>query len=147
MAIPSTQGGLPIAREQYFDQGENVDVSQVLGRGGVVNAGQTSNNQLYGQAMATDGITATPAATQANAVLITTPLFRVTTSAAGSGVLLPPAVRGMEVTLANDGVNTIQVFASGTDTINAVAGSTGVTQIATNVTIYIAFSNGLWRTK
>lgn len=155
MAIPSTTaGGIPIGRAQYIDQGEHLDVSQVLAPGGSVNAGQTWNNQLYGQAMAQDNIVATPAGTQATSLLITGPLGRIiTVASANDGVLLPPAVRGMEILLVNDAaVNAAKVFASGTDTINGTAGATGVALAAVNgggagPTIYICFTNGAWRTK
>ena len=144
MAIPSTT-----ARATFIDQGEHLDVSQVQTPGGQVAAGQTWNNQLYGQAMATDGITATPGASQATALLLTAPLNRITTAAVGSGVLLPPAIRGMEVVIDNNGANPTTVFASGTDTINGTAGATGVALAVDTVgpTIYFCFSNGLWRTK
>lgn len=136
------------ARSVWMDLGEQLDVSQVVNQGGSILAGQAFNNQLYGQSMGTDTITATPGATQGTALLLTAPLNRITTAAVGSGVLLPPAIRGMEVVITNDGANTTQVFASGTDTINGTAGSTGVAlTVAASPTIYIAFSNGLWRTK
>ena len=139
-----------LSRQVFEDRGEQMDVSQVLSPGGSIQAAQTWNNHLYGQGMATDNITATPAATQSTALLLTTPLNRITTAAAGSGVLLPPAIRGMEVVIANDGANATQVFASGTDTINGTAGSTGVSLPISGTggpTIYFAFSNGTWRTK
>lgn len=138
-----------LSRQVFEDRGEQMDVSQVLTPGGSIAAGQTWNNQLYGQAMSTDNITATPSGTQSNSLLLTTPLNRITTAAAGSGVLLPPAIRGMEVVIDNNGANAVQVFASGTDTINGTAGATGVALAVDTVgpTIYFCFSNGLWRTK
>jgi hypothetical protein len=137
------------ARQVFEDRGEQLDASQILLVGGSIAAGQTYNNQLYGQSMATDTITATPAATQGTALLLTTPLNRITTAAAGSGVLLPPAIRGMEVVIDNNGANATQVFGSGTDTINGTAGATGVALAVDTVgpTIYFCFSNGAWRTK
>lgn len=143
-----------VARDQYIDQGEGLDILQVLGQGGVVKTGQTLSGLFYGQSMAQDNITATPAGTQATSVPITTALARITTVAsANDGVLLPPAIRGMEISIVNDAaLNSAKVFASGTDTINGTAGATGVALAAVagggaGPTIYYCFSNGAWRTK
>ena len=142
------------ARAVFEDRGENLDVSQVTGPGNVVNAGQTWNNQLYGQAMAQDTITAVHPGAQSTAFAITSPLARVTTVAsAGDGVLLPPSVRGMEIAIVNDAVtNACQVYASGSDTINGTAGSAGISLAAQNgggtgPTIFYCYTNGAWRTK
>lgn len=164
MAIPSaTAGGIPLARAQYIDQGEHLDVSQVLAPGGSVNAGQTWNNQLYGQAMAQDNVAAAVAGTQAGGVPIVGPLIRVTSNSAGS-VTLPPAIRGMEVTVVCDtpgAASTALVFPasqaqggiSGGDTINSLAANASFTlNSSVNTTpgvptIFICFTNGFWRTK
>jgi hypothetical protein len=50
----------------------------------------------------------------------------VTTAASGTGVILPVGVIGMRITIFNDGANAITVYASGSETIDTVAGSTGV---------------------
>ncbi len=52
---------------------------------------------------------------------------RVTTAASGTGVILPVGVVGMRIAVFNDGVNAIKVYASGSETIDGTAGSTGVT--------------------
>jgi hypothetical protein len=143
-----------IARDVYEDRGENLDIVQVLTPGGGVGTGQSFTGLFYGTAMAQDNITATPSGTQANSVQITTPMARITTVAnANDGVVLPPALRGMEISVVNDAAaNAAKVFATGSDTINGTAGSTGVTLVAQNgagtgPTIYYCFSNGAWRTK
>lgn len=154
MGIPSTSAGEPVARAQYLDQGENIDVSQVLGRGGVVNAGQTSNNQLYGQAMATDNVTAHAGGGQANGVPVTTPLFRVTTvGSAADSITLPNAIRGMEILVLNDAAaNSMNVFPATGETINAGAANAALAVAAQNgagtgPTIFVCYTNGAWRTK
>lgn len=162
MAIPSvTAGGIPVGRTQYLDQGEHLDVSQVLAPGGSVNAGQTWNNQLYGQAMAQDNITAKAGGGQALGVPVTAPLVRVTVvGSAGDSITLPPAIRGMEVTVVNDAaVNAMNVFpasaaqggAAGGDAINSLAANAAFSQTVSSTptapTIFICFSNGFWRTK
>jgi hypothetical protein len=142
------------ARDQYIDQGEHIDLVQTLTPGGPVASGQTWNGQLYGQQMAQDNVTATHLGTQATSLLVTGPMIRVTTVAsAADSILLPPSVRGMEIVVVNDAAaNAMQVFASGTDTINGTAGATGVSVAALNgsgagPTIFYCFSNGAWRTK
>lgn len=158
MATPSTAAGLPSARDQWMDRGENLDVSQVIGLGGVVNSGQTWNNQLYGQAMAQDTITATASGTQANGFKVLGPLARVTVVATiADSITLPPAIRGMEITVANDAVNSMNVFPSsaaqggvtGGDTINSLAANAAFAQAGGSAApiIFICFTNGFWRTK
>jgi len=163
MAIPSvTAGGIPVGRAQYIDQGEHLDVSQVLAPGGSVNAGQTWNNQLYGQAMAQDNVTAHAGGGQASGVPVVGPLIRVTTVAtAADSITLPPAIRGMEVVVVNDAAtNSMNVFpasaaqggAAGGDTINALAANAAfaVAALASSgagPTVFFCFTNGFWRTK
>jgi hypothetical protein len=164
MPIPSTTaGGIPVGRAQYIDQGEHLDVSQVLAPGGSVNAGQTWNNQLYGQAMAQDNVAASVTGTQASGIPITGPLMRVTTVSGGS-VTLPPAIRGMEVTVVCDTpgtASTLNIFpasatqggVAGGDTINSLAANAAfVLNSSANTTagvptIFYCFTNGFWRTK
>jgi hypothetical protein len=152
MAIPSVSGsGLPIARQQFLDQGESIDVSQVLAVGGQVTAGQTFNNQLYGQGMAVDNVTAHAGGGQALGVPITTPLVRVTIVAtAGDSVTLPKAIRGMEIAIANDAAaNSMNVFPAVGESINALGANAAFAEVvsATGPTIFFCFTNGSWRTK
>jgi hypothetical protein len=73
------------------------------------------------------GITAQADGTKANATPLTCRLNQIATVAgANDSVLLPPGEVGMEVFIANDGANVIQVFGAGSDTIDAVATATGV---------------------
>jgi len=163
MAIPTTTaGGQPIAREQYIDQGEHIDAVQILFPGGQVAAGQTYNNQLYGQSMAQDNVTAHAGGGQANAFAITGPLIRVTiVASAADSIVLPPAIRGMEVVVVNDAAaNAMNVFpasaaqggVAGGDSINALAANTALSVAAVNgggagPTVFFCFTNGFWRTK
>ncbi len=72
-------------------------------------------------------------------------LNEVTTSAgAADSCILPPAAAGTIVFLANEGGNTVQVFAQGTDTINGTAGSTGVTQNDNVNTLYFCPRASKW---
>jgi hypothetical protein len=162
MAIPSTQGGVPVARDQYIDQGEALDIVQVLGQGGGVKTGQTVNGFFYGSLMGQDNIVAHAGGGQANAVPITAPLARIVTVAtAADSVVLPPAIRGMEVTVVNDAAaNSANVFpasaaqggVAGGDSINALAANAAFALAAVNgggagPTLFYCFSTGVWRTK
>lgn len=69
---------------------------------------------------------------------------RVGTAAAGTGVTLPSAQPGIFVMLANDGAETLAVYALGSDTINGTAGSTGVTQVTTAAALYFCCVAGKW---
>jgi hypothetical protein len=146
------------ARTVYIDQGEHIDVVQILGQGGIINSGQTWNNLFYGQATVQDNITAHAGGGQANAVAITGPYARITIAAsAGDSVVLPPSIRGMEITVVNDAAaNAVNVFpasaaqggVSGGDAINALGANAAFSlTVAAGPTIFYCFSNGLWRTK
>src|SRR5256885_16994352 len=80
----------------------------------------------------------------ATAAPITTDLNHVTTAAAGTGVALPLGQPGMDLVIFNDGANTIKVYANGSDTIDAVAGATGVSLSATRRCRYICFATNVW---
>jgi hypothetical protein len=151
MAVLNRQG---YARGVFTDFGEQLDVSQVLGLGGIIQAGQTWNNQLYGQAMAQDAVTAKAGGGQQTSgpSLVTGPLIRVTiVASAGDSITLPNATRGMEVAVANDAaVNSMNVFPAVGDSINALAANAAFAMVvsgASGPTIFFCFSNGVWRTK
>jgi hypothetical protein len=85
---------------------------------------------------------------QGSATPITQALANVTTTASGGGVVLPPAKAGMQINVANNGANSLQVYGNGSDTINGTAGSTGVALTAgASFTIFVCFMNGAWLTK
>lgn len=68
-----------------------------------------------------NGLTATPSATQGNAQLVQAAIVRITTAAAASGVRIPPAVPGADLTIINRGANACLVFPSTGDAINGGA--------------------------
>jgi hypothetical protein len=95
-----------------------------------------------------DNITATAGGGQANARQLTRQNSRVTTVAtAGDSVMLPPALPGLELVLVSHGLNPMQVFGNGTDTIDDVATATGVPQMADSTTLYYCMSAGNWYTE
>lgn len=82
-----------------------------------------------------DNLTATAGGGQTNALLLTAYFNRVSTVASGNdSVKLPPNTVspyqlgsvGCQVYVHNSSANSMQVFGSGTDTINGVATGTGV---------------------
>lgn len=65
--------------------------------------------------------------TRTDALQLAKEVNNVTTAASGTGVILPVGVVGMRVTVFSNGANAIKVYASGSETIDGTAGSTGVT--------------------
>jgi hypothetical protein len=92
-----------------------------------------------------DALTAHSGGTQAAALQLAAMTNRITTVAApGDSVALPAAVPGLRVTVINDGANSMQVFGSGTDTINGIATATGIAQAVKAVVTYSCTAAGLW---
>jgi len=96
----------------------------------------------------TDNITAKAGGGQTNATQLVAQNNRVTTVAtAGDSVRLPPAVAGLDMIVINHGANPMQVYGSGTDTINDVATATGVPQMQNSSVLYFCMTNGVWYTE
>lgn len=85
---------------------------------------QKISDQLYGTEY---GLTAQADNSKENATRINACNSVVTVVAgAADSVLLPPGYVGLEIFLVNAGANSMQVFGSGSDTIDAVATAVGV---------------------
>lgn len=136
------------------------DVLQILSpNGGVVLAslGLSANTTsgTLGFAYATlfnesfqDSITAHSTGGQANAFPLTAQTSRITVvGASGDSVLLPPSAPGLELVVINHGANPMQVFGTGTDTIDDAAAATGVTQMQSSFVIYSCVTAGAWYTE
>jgi hypothetical protein len=94
---------------------------------------------------AQDTFTAFAGGGQASATLLTSNVNRVSVAAtAGDSVKLPASNPGLNVVIVNSGAKPIQVFGSGTDTINDVATATGVSQMPNSIVIYSATKAGAW---
>ena len=94
---------------------------------------------------ATDTITAHSGGTQAAATALTKTINRVSVAAAaGDSVALPAATAGKAAIIINDGANPIQVFGTGTDTINSIATATGISQGIGTVALYVCVTAGNW---
>ena len=92
-----------------------------------------------------DSITAYASGGQSSAVALTAMMNRVTTAAnQGASVKLPASQAGMQITVDNRSANAIQVFGAGTDTINSIVSSTGISQAVSQVATYFCFTAGNW---
>lgn len=93
-----------------------------------------------------DGLTAHAGGGQASALLLTAATNRVTTVAtAADSVKLPVSAPGSSINLINDGANALQVFGSGTDTIDAIATGTGVALTAAHRATFYCLTAGAWQ--
>lgn len=93
------------------------------------------------------GVIAHPGGTKAAATVITNKqelIQVVTVATATDSILLPPAIPGHLLGIANEGANAMQVFGQGTDTINNVATATGVSQATLTAAMYFCVVKGNW---
>lgn len=67
-----------------------------------------------------------------------------TVATAADSILLPPSYPGLTIRIVNSGAASMQVFGSGTDTINEVATGTGVAQASGVSAIYFCPTAGKW---
>lgn len=110
----------------------------------VVDAGVGYSGQLFCE-LAQDSITAHAGGGQASATQLWAQTSRITTVAtSGDSVKLPPSAPGLEVMVINHGANPMQVYGSGTDTIDDIATATGVTQMQSSLVIYTCAASGAW---
>jgi hypothetical protein len=97
---------------------------------------------------ATDALTANAGGGQGSALALTTEVNNVTVVAsAADSVKLPAAYPGLTIVLINTGANPMQVFGTGSDTINGVAAATGVSQMQNSVVFYASTLAGKWFTE
>jgi hypothetical protein len=101
--------------------------------------------------LAQSAITAGTTRTQAGATALVAAINRVDTSTApaagatlGDGVVLPASAAGLEALVWNNTANNIQVYAAGSDTINGVAGATGVILPPGGLYIFACAVAGAW---
>lgn len=101
--------------------------------------------------MTSAAIVAGTTQTRAGATAITTPVVSVTVGNASDGIVLPAAVVGAEITIVNVSNAAGKIYAAGSDTVNLVAGATGVA-LATGsttgtVTLAVCASAASWTLK
>lgn len=95
----------------------------------------------------TNNVTAFAGGGQASATLLASRINRVSTVASpAASVKLPVTTLGLGLwcIVINSTANSLQVFGSGTDTINGVATATGVAVAAGKVGIYFSTASGVW---
>lgn len=98
---------------------------------------------------AIDSVTATAGGGQGAAYPVISQHTRVTTVAtAGDSIALSRAFAGVNLWVTNASANAMQVFAdiTGSDTIDGVAGSTGVSQMSNSLVLYHCTVDGKWTT-
>jgi hypothetical protein len=100
--------------------------------------------QLPPSGPVSSGLVATPAGTQATALLLPSVVNYVgTVATAADAVKLGPAPNlNDSILVVNQGAASMQVFGSGTDTINGVATATGVAQAAGVAALYLCTAVG-----
>lgn len=92
-----------------------------------------------------NGLTAHSGGGQASALALVSYVNNISTVAAvGDSVRLPVSAAGMVIAVGNSATNAMQVYGAGTDTINAVATGTGVTQQPNTVCFYECSAAGAW---
>lgn len=105
---------------------------------------QKRGGLFYGSSL--DGIAAA-GNNQGTATLLLNSQNRITTVPSGSGVRLPPAQPGLNITVVHAAItNALLVYGSGSDTINGAA-SYSITAAAAGVgkvVTFYAFSAGAW---
>lgn len=114
---------------------------------GVARGSYSDNGELFDE-YAQDSITARAGGGQTNATQLVAQMNRVTTVAtAADSVKLMASTPGREITIINKGANSLQVFGSGTDTIDDVATATGVSQMPNSTVLYFCTAAGKWYTE
>ena len=96
-------------------------------------------------------ITAGTTRTRAGATALAGEISRIDTSTAptagtalGDGVVLPASAGGMDMFVWNNTANLVQLYANGTDTINGVAGATGVIMPPNSAYLIACGAAGAW---
>ena len=93
------------------------------------------------------GVTAHSGGGRTNAFVVTASITNVTTVASGADSLVLPAAGlnlGKSFTIYNNGANALTLYGNGSDTINGIAGATGVSVAPGNVTVVQAIASGVW---
>ena len=95
---------------------------------------------------AQDDVEGVVSGTQSTSTPLVYGINRITASANDSdGVLLPPALKKAEVWIFNDdAAQDVQVFGTGSDTVNGTAGATGVAQGQQTVAYAFCVTDGEW---
>jgi hypothetical protein len=94
---------------------------------------------------ATDGITALAGGGQVGATPLTTDMNRITTVATiGDSVLLPAAIAGLNISVFNAGANSLNVFPSTGDAINALSANAAFAVASGKSAVFGCAKTGQW---
>lgn len=78
---------------------------------------------------------------QATALVLNSMISRITTTATGTGVVLPAAVAGLIVTVSNRGLNPLAVYGAGADVINGIS---SISMPANSTGVFVTGVAGQW---
>ncbi len=81
---------------------------------------------------------------RATALVLAAAINNITTAASGTGALLPDVAIGNAIVVFNAGANAAQIYATGSQTIDGVAGSTGVPLTNAKRAIFYRLSSTAW---
>lgn len=125
--------GMPLVDGAYLSNASRVPVDTNLTNGGSPQSGA----MIPGTRQVQSALTAAADGLKADATVLHYGVNEIDTVAgAADSVLLPAGYIGAEVVIINTVATAIQVFGAGTDTINAAATGTGVSQAASKTAIY-----------
>lgn len=111
----------------------------------VTGALAVSGNASAAYALSSVGNALTAVGTnRATALQLAKQVNNVTTAGSGTGVILPVGVVGMVITIYNAGANAAQVYATASETIDTVAGATGVPLTNTKRAIFTFVAANTW---
>ena len=110
----------------------------------LIDGNQLNDGLAYPLWAYSDAITATSGGNVNNSYQISNTITNVTSAASGAGVVLPQALPGMIMIVANQSGHDITVFASHGSYIGAIAGSVGIVQTVGVATFYISTAVGQW---
>lgn len=120
-----------------------VTIPNMAGTKNILQVDDSGNQTLVGlQYLSAQDNVAAAGSNQATATQMTAEISRV---ASGSGgIVLPVAAAGLDVYVINTSGSAIQVYGNGSDTVDGVAGATGVQQMNGSMTLYAATSTGAY---
>jgi hypothetical protein len=131
--------------------GQKYGISGSQGAGWTFGGGVALPQGAFVTGSAAAGITAGTTRTQAGAVALSQEVNRIdvaTAPAAGStlgdGVRLMPAVAGLTVAVVNNTAFPVRVYGDSADTLNGVAGATGVVLPAQGTYAFVSAAAGGW---
>jgi hypothetical protein len=111
----------------------------------VISDANLTNPTLNNILLAPDDALTASGTDRATALQLTNkPIHRVTTVASGTGVVLPDVETANFLVIVNDGANALQVYGSGSDTVDGVAAATGVAMAAGDRAIFIRANAATW---